>query len=525
MTAVLEWILRLPLVWGGVACLAFYALLNQKIIDSPLLEQYCARHEIEIIEVSVFFVGMAALMMRLAGLVGQFSVFNRDVLEPITDEPQGVEACDRLLGQLEDLPARLRETYLVRRLADAISYVCRTKSADALDQHLRHLEEQESIQIQSGYSIVRIIVWAIPILGLLGTVIGITMAVANLNPQALEESTAKVTAGLGVAFDHTATALALTMILMFVKAGVERVEDRLLARVDTRVSAELVGRFQQTGAGQDPNVAAVRRMSQLVLEAIETLTTRQANVWKATFDESHQRWADVSVEAGRIVQDSLASTLKESLTTTLNDSIDRHAKVICDSAREHAERLNEGTAQYFERLDRAAGDTVGRMRDGLEKLAELLVESLQRHGEVMTRSEKELAEENRRHLAEVEAALGEAMVIAADRQEQLIKQSEHVLRELQVALVEAAGATVRHQEQLVKQSDVLLQVVDSTGQISKLENALNQNLATLRQGYHFEEMALNLSAAIQLLCARLGHLPTAAWAADTGDDDRASQAA
>ena len=83
----------------------------------------------------------------------------------------------------------------------------------------------------------------------------------------------------------------------------------------------------------------------------------------------------------------------------------------------------------------------------------------------MTASEKELAEENRQHLSEVEAALGAAMVNSAERQERLIRQSENLLKEMQVALVEAAGATVEQQEQLIRQGDVLLKVVDATGQI------------------------------------------------------------
>src|SRR6201999_1221002 len=117
-------------------------------------------------------------------------------------------------------------------------------SADDLDDHLRHLEELEAVQANASYSMARIIIWAIPILGLLGTVMGITIAVANLNPQTLEESMTMVTHGLGVAFDHTATALSLTMLLMFIKSRVERLEDLLLARVDGRGSQELVGRFQ-----------------------------------------------------------------------------------------------------------------------------------------------------------------------------------------------------------------------------------------------------------------------------------------
>jgi hypothetical protein len=117
------------------------------------------------------------------------------------------------------------------------------------------------------------------------------------------------------------------------------------------------------------------------------------------------------------------------------------------------------------------------------------------------------------------------MVVAADRQEQLIKQSENLLKEMQIALVEAAGATVRQQEQLIRQGDVLLQVVDATGQITKLESSLNDNLGTLKQGYHFEEMTLNLSAAIQLLCARLGHLPASGRGLPVEDDRPARSAA
>src|SRR4030095_12522173 len=123
------------------------------------------------------------------------------------------------------------ETYIVRGWRGALEFVRRKNSADALDAHLRHLEEVESVRVNAAYSMVRIIIWAIPILGLLGTVIGITIAVANLNPETLEESMTKVTHGLGVAFDHTATALSLTMLLMFAKSGVERLEDALLLRV------------------------------------------------------------------------------------------------------------------------------------------------------------------------------------------------------------------------------------------------------------------------------------------------------
>jgi hypothetical protein len=312
---------------------------------------------------------------------------------------------------------------------------------------------------------------------------------------------------------------------MLGKHCAERLDDRLLTRVDARISAELVGRFENLGRDGDGNVAAIRRMSEHVLAAVEELSARHAIAWKSVLEESNQHWAGVSAAAGKVVHDSLAASLNDSFASALNEGLDRHARTLNDGVLRHADRLTANSTQHAERVDQSARDVAERLGDGLERLAELLVEALQQHGEVLVSSEKELAQENRRHLADVEAALGEAMVVAADRQERLIRQSENLLKEMQVALVEAAGATVRQQEQLVKQGDVLLSVVDATGQVKKLETTLNQNLAALRQGFQFEELALSMSAAIQLLCARLGRFSADGPAFDDADNERNSQAA
>jgi biopolymer transport protein ExbB/TolQ len=485
----IEWILRLPILWGGVAGLAFYAALDQGWINSPLLVRYMAGHPVEYTTGIAFFVALAALAMRFLDQTSQFASIGSVSLTPASPGGTPVSACDGLVAELAELPAALQKNYLVRRLREALELVRRKDSADSIEQHLHHLEEVDRDRVHSSYALVRIIVWAMPVLGFLGTVIGITVAIASLSPETMEKSMPEVIHGLGIAFDTTAQALALTMLVMFVKHGVERSDGRLLALVDARAAEELVGRFQFTGTDGDPNVASIRRMSEQVISAVESLASRQAEIWRNTIDETHQQWADVSTSTGKTIQDSLAVVMRQSLD-------------------EHARRLNEGTHLYADKLSRSSQESVGHLREGLEKLAELLVESLHRHGEVLTTSEKELAEENRRHLSEVEAALGEAMVVAADRQEHLIRESENLLKEMQIALVEAAEATLRQQEQLVRQGDVMLQVVGATGQVKQLEDALNENLHALVNTQHFDEMALNLTAAIQLLCARMGYAPT-----------------
>jgi hypothetical protein len=484
----IEWILRLPVLWGGFAALAFYAALNARWIDSPMLVRYMAGHPVEYTTGVTFFVGLAALAMRSLDQVRQFSSIGDVKLAQIPVGGSPVSACDVLIADLDDEPERIKDNYLARRLREALEMVRRKGSADGLEKHLRGLEEFDRDRVTSSYALVRIIIWAMPMLGFLGTVIGITVAIASLSPQTMEESMTQVIQGLGTAFDTTAQALALTMLVMFLKYGVERSDARLLALVDARAMEELVGRFQATSTESDPNVASIRRMSEQVVGAVESLASRQAELWRSTIDETHQQWADVSTNTSKIIQDSLAVVMRQSL-------------------EEHARRLNEGTHVYADKLSRSSHETVGHLREGLEKLAELLVESLHRHGEVLTVSEKELAEENRRHLSEVEAALGEAMVVSADRQERLIRESENLLKEMQIALVEAAEATVRQQEQLIRQGDVMLKVVGATGQVKQLEEALNDNLAALTKKQQLDEMAINLTAAIQLLCARMGYSP------------------
>jgi biopolymer transport protein ExbB/TolQ len=505
-----------PFLWGAVFYSNFYALLYQGVFHSPKLYQYCAGHEIAKVEVGVFFVGLAAVLLRLCEVLAQFPALRESLLSPVPAGGQRVEDCERLLDELGEKPM-LQTSFLVRRLREALEFVRRKSSADALDAHLRHLEELEAVRANGAYAMVRIIIWAIPILGLLGTVIGITMAVANLNPQTLEESVTKVTHGLNVAFDHTATALSLTMVLMFTKSAIERLEDRLLAQIDERTSAELVGRFQSTAIAEDPDTLRLRRMSDQVVDAIESLATRQAEVWKTTVDNTHEQWLEVSVAAAR--------TIKESLSEAVQENLVRHAQTLNDGALRVFDRLDSSTVHHAEELNRSTVQSAARLREGMERLAELLIEALERHGDVMTANEQELAEQNRQHLSEVEAALGRSMSSAADRQEKLIRQSEDLLKEMQIALVEAAGATVRQQEQLVRQGDVLLKVVNATGQIATLEDTLVSNLAAVEKSHNFEEMALNLSAAIQLLSARLEQLPPGGRSREVAGGDAARQAA
>ncbi|TWT87606.1 MotA/TolQ/ExbB proton channel family protein [Pseudobythopirellula maris] len=529
ITRIANWILSQPFVWGGLCGLVFYALLSSGVGSTSFVERYFNSHWVSRLTTTMFFIGAASLVMRLLYIQTQRHWLGKPLFDAPPAGGQPPEEAARMLDTLGALPDGPRESLLVRRLSGALEHVRRKNGAEDLDDKLRHLEEIDLGAMSSGYALVRLVIWAVPILGFLGTVIGITIAIAELNPEYLKDSLTTVTAGLGTAFDTTALALALSMPLMFGKFAVERHEEELLNEIDSRVSAELVGRFQVYGATTDPNVASIRRMSEQVVRAVEVMAARQADLWKSTIDETNQQWSVVVEATGATLTDSISTGLRKSLAdharglnmgveqqlAKLNESLGVQSLTVQAAIEEQAaslsaltsgclEQLRMSAEGHADRLTTGADEMIGGLRTGLERMAELLVEALQQHGAELTGAEQELARENRRHLSEVEAALGEAMVVAADRQEKLVGRSETVLSEMQRALVASAEATVGHQEQLIKQGDVLLKVVESTREVRRLEEALNSNLSALSRSQDLEETLLSLSASIQLLSARTG---------------------
>jgi biopolymer transport protein ExbB/TolQ len=473
-TSFSEWLLRQPVIWGSLACLAFYAAIVQGASQDSFLERYFASHEVEYITTALFFIGTAALVIKLVGLIIQFASLNHSLLAEAPTEGQPVQEIDTLLEQLDHAPATLQSSYLMRRLRETLEYVRRKSSADTIEPHLRYLEEVDLARMHHSYATVRIIVATIPILGFLGTVIGITLAIAKLSGESMDQQLPAVISGLSVAFDTTALALSLSIAMLFLKFVVERFEIHLLTEVDTRATAQFLGRFRQYGTDTDPHLASVSRMSENVLETVQSATQEQSQFLAQSLDHANMQWA------------GLATNLAATLEQTFSEAITKGLKL-------HAEGLNQGVVRHAQDLE-----------ETLIRHAELLNEGLGQHTTIVTEAEQLVAEENRRHLADVEAAVGEAMLVATDRQEKLIQQAEKLLKEMQVALVEAAGTTVAQQQQLIKQSDILLKVVEATGQVKKLEDVLNSNLAALASSHHFEQTVTSLSATLQLLSAQLG---------------------
>jgi len=344
---------RSPFLWGVLGSVGFYALVHASPLESPLaklVKRYFAGHPVEYIETILFAIGMASLIVKMLDTVAQRAGLGSSLLSSATSTPEPIERCDALLDRLDHLPEQRRGEYYVSRLRSALEHVRRSGSADSLDDELKYLSDLDAARAHSGHAMFRVIVWAIPILGFLGTVLGITAALSSVDLHAVDQSMLKVLDGLGLTFDTTALALALAMILMFVHFYVERAETALLEQVDQRVQIELTGRFATTPNGGDGQQVAFRRMAESMMKATEYLVQRQAELWQASVESAARQWAEMAGDAGEHVKVAMSAATGElaSHARVLQNAVEATGQIVnLESALNHNLDALAG-AKHFE---------------------------------------------------------------------------------------------------------------------------------------------------------------------------------
>jgi len=128
------------------------------------------------------------------------------------------------------------------------------------------------------------------------------------------------------------------------------------------------------------------------------------------------------------------------------------------------------------------------------------------------------------------AAGGDGQLVAMRRVAEIMLQNSEVLLRRQAELWQASvNSAAQHWAQmaveasekvkaamsaaageLAERAAVLERAVVAAGEVTRLEEALNGNLAALAGAKHFEQTVLSLAAAVNMLSARLAETPLAA---------------
>lgn len=159
---------------------------------------------------------------------------------PPGSDPNTVE----LARRLDSLAPRSRDMLLPRALNAALHRFAATGNVQDVSAATREVSQTEADRLESELSIIRYIAWAIPSIGFIGTVRGISDALAQAH-RAVEGDITGVTQSLGVAFNSTFVALAISIVVMFFVHQLQLAQERVVLDTETYLDRYLITRLKR----------------------------------------------------------------------------------------------------------------------------------------------------------------------------------------------------------------------------------------------------------------------------------------
>jgi biopolymer transport protein ExbB/TolQ len=450
---------------GGKSSIVFHlilagamtALVNFGLQSSPSLMKtwgrYFLGHPIDSVETFFFFIGLSIIVQKIFQLRAQQSQTRELVAQleelPTTNQtlPQKIHACENLLRSMT-LP-QLRGM-LAERLRKAVEYVRVRQDSEGLISYLQEHAGLEFDRVQRSYGLYNTVVWAIPILGFLGTVVGITMAIANVTPEKLSSSLNDVTSGLAVAFDTTAQALGLSLILVFTKLLVSSMEEKHLVEVE-QFCIERLGHYFVEEKEKSYGIASIQQQtSQEMFEASRQLIDEHVHSWSSATHDMREQWS------------SLLKMQSESMAEGFQQGI-------AESLASHMQELVQSRNEFTQLVSGLFEDSARRVQSQETQLSD-----------------------HQEYLMQQYQTFSQNMANQLGTQMQTWQTQSGKMQEELSTMTKALVTTSQFLHQLKVQEQELL----------TLENKLNMNLQLLQNSDTFEQSLQTLNAAVHLLSAR-----------------------
>jgi biopolymer transport protein ExbB/TolQ len=332
----------------------FYFVLALPGFDKTLIYRYATCHLVAKVSVFMFAVAFVSMILKLVqAKIESYRTWStqrvvRDLIKSAPDDAP-IAAADWLEKVWLAQAKSTRDSWLGQRISEVVARQTARGTCRHLEVDLKDLAERDADAQHNSYGLVRIVSWAMPMFGFLGTVIGISETLGQMDTKALasgsQDAMNSLTAGLYVAFDTTAVGLVLTMAAMFIMFIVSNVETRLLSTIDREVSDNLQGLLCEDDS-QPKDIyrveETIRLVSQQFVSVVEALVAKQASLWQNTIDVAQSRWESIAASA--------TETSKEVLTSALDSSLDRHIVKFEKTQMDGAAQLDARYQQWSGRL-------------------------------------------------------------------------------------------------------------------------------------------------------------------------------
>jgi biopolymer transport protein ExbB/TolQ len=429
---------------------------------------------------------LAILLVKAFGLLRQRRAFALDLL-PEGEPRIGPEAAARLVEHVESIRGlRGGRSFLVARVLRVLSqYAARGDAAEASAANDADADA-DAASVAASFSTVKVLVWAMPILGLIGTVVGLSGAVGAFSRSmsgadqldTIKESLRDVTTGLAVAFDATFVALVASILVMLPMTWLQKGEDKLVNDVDdycvTNILARLGGQERDAAAPAEqapaasptagPDAGETRKLLvDALAQPLAEMLSANARVMERM---STDRLALAGAEDALMAQlSAFAATLQQAAPALERAAgqLERATVEVGPSALRVADEIGRATAQM--------GSSVERVVAELDKSTAAVGPSMERAIAELDRTTARVTQGMERAVTQLERATVQVESRVAPSVERAAGQLERATAEL--------GASV---ERAVTQLEVTTAVADQAATAaSNTQDQLSRELGASRQ--------------------------------------------
>lgn len=305
-------------VSAGLGCsVTIYLLADPSGMTGRLFNLREPSGAVPVFTLILFFWGFAICVLRYlrTGALKRLSTY---VLLVHSMEVAKLNGLDRLAAELErpatDYSPLLRR---LRALAKHWSTTPNLQDADILLQQQLYSDEES---VRAGYSLVRTFIWALPVMGLLGTVAGVAVAVGGFaeflggdieDVAVIKRSLVNVTAGLSYAFLTTLYGLAGALVLMLIATALQNREEKLYTTIQERITNLFLPFLQAIApeAKRSELTAVSGLQEQLVAISSKVMdyVRRQASVTLQSFQEERQALRDDVLQWGKLLREEASA--------------------------------------------------------------------------------------------------------------------------------------------------------------------------------------------------------------------------
>ena len=273
-------------VIGGTA-----TLLVTLLLKGVLPYVYSLIHErgiIQYVTIYCFWFAVGMLITKWIKVKKEISAFELPYVKDFTKgkDVVGMKTITsehlRLQINLDPQQSRL---ILINRINKSLKQLMVSGNPAQVSQVLSTVSANDSAIIDASYIPIKFLIWLIPILGFVGTVMGMSYAIGSFNSvlqgikdvgfQGLQTGLTKVTSGLGVAFDTTFLALILAVTVNLFANALQKKEEDFLSDVENFVTENIVNKLRVQDISQ--KIGEIQSYDK-VTNAIERLVNEMNSV-------------------------------------------------------------------------------------------------------------------------------------------------------------------------------------------------------------------------------------------------------